>query len=311
MTRSLGALALALGLGLALAGGVRAYIPAADRVEGALAATNKASRRDRPLRLELTLSLDGGEPVARGELITHPQGLARLELRTARGLVERHVLQGSEHHASRAGRPVAEPRPFLPPLFLVQADSATTLRAALRSYGVWVDAIGLAPCGMRDCYVIGDPSRVPPAEDDTRPPAAVDEPSPSGEGDELKPMVVIEPDRPSGSPGQEAPRTRIWVDIETYDLLRIDFEDGISVKFGPLVSFDQIRFPQWIQIDDPRRGSARLDVERVAPVAAPAAAFGDSWLASPLLEGGDGDVSPEEAPPAASRPAPQGGSRKY
>ncbi|MGH0036107.1 MAG: hypothetical protein ACQGVK_13850 [Myxococcota bacterium] len=288
---------VATAAGLVLAAGAMAFVPSAERVERAIAETNSASRRNRPLRLELSLRLAGGEPVARGELVTHPQGLARLELRTARGLVERHVLQGTEHRASRNGGALADPRPFLPPLFLIQAETATTLRAALRSYGVWVDSIGLAPCGLRDCYVVGDPSKVPP-------------PWPGPEGAAATPAApetavgLSVPGAPDGPPlaasdgdaAAGAPRTRLWIDIETFDLLRIDFENGVSVRLGPPGQFEKIRFPQWIQIDDPQRGSARLDVSRVAPVAAPAAAFGDAWLFRPTSLAEDADDGAAQTP---------------
>ena len=78
-----------------------AFVPRADRVADAIARTNKADGRAQALRLELNLRIEDGEPVAKGELVTHPTGLARLELRGAGDLVERHVLQGSEHRASR------------------------------------------------------------------------------------------------------------------------------------------------------------------------------------------------------------------
>ncbi len=284
------------------AAAAQAFVPSAERVEGAIAETNSAALRNKPLRLELSLSISGGAPVARGELITHPQGLARIELRTAKGLVERHVLQGTEHRASRGGRPLGEPRPFLPPLFLLQAESATTLRAALRSYGVRVDAIGLAPCGARDCFVIGDPRRNvppwPPVEGPDAEPAA-EEADPGV--DQIEALTVIDP---MGEDGPTVPRTRIWVDNQTYELLRVDFEQGTSVRMGPPAVFEKIRFPKWIQIEDPTRGAARFEITRVAPVSAPAAAFGDAWLFSPT----DGDE--ESAGPASGGPsgAPRPGS---
>lgn len=286
---------------LLVAAAASAYVPPAERVEGAVAETNSAARRNKPLRLEVSLRLAGGDPVAKGELVTHPQGLARLELRTARGMVERHVLQGTEYRASRNGSAISEPRPFLPPLFLIQADSATTFRAALRSYGVWVDAIGLAPCGLRDCYVVGDPGKVPPPWSGESPESGAD----TSAADRLTDAPRLGAGADDGELGVGAPRTRLWIDIETYDVLRIDFDDGVSVRLGPPGQFDKIRFPQWIQIDDPRRGSALLEVQRVTPVAAPAAAFGNSWLLSPTPEGqepsGPGTAS---APTGPAGPKP-------
>ena len=56
--------------------------------------------------------------------------------RLIRFFVERHLLQGNEYSASRDGKLIVSPRPFLPPLFLLQAKSGASLRAALSSFGV-------------------------------------------------------------------------------------------------------------------------------------------------------------------------------
>jgi hypothetical protein len=248
-----------------------AYIPPADRVEAAVAANNQKESRNQALRIELSLRIGDGPKVAEGELVTHPNGLARLELRGAGGLVERHVLQGSEHIASRNGRLLDDPRDFLPPLFLLQADSGVTLRAALGTFGVRSDLIGLAPCGASDCFVVGDPSRVPPPPGSAAPAAA----SPAK--------------RERGDAGAE-PVARLWIDTVSYEVLRIDSARGVQVRLGPTADFEQVRFPSWIAIQEPGRSAARLDVLRVTPVNAPASAFGNAWLF------GDGAPAP---PPSA------------
>ncbi len=236
-----------------------AFVPRADRVADAIARTNKADGRAQALRLELNLRIEDGEPVAKGELVTHPTGLARLELRGAGDLVERHVLQGSEHRASRNGRVLDPPRAFLPPLFLLQTDSGVTLRAALAAFGVQADAIGLAPCGMSDCYILGDPSQIIP----TLP----------LEGE--PPIPLRDPDRRSRS-GDDLPK--IWVDTTSFEVLRVDSERGVRVQFGPPTQFEQVRFPSWIQIDEPGKRSVRFEILRATPVNAPASAFGEAWL---------------------------------
>ena len=156
---------------IALALPAQAFIPQADRVARAIAKQNKASGRTQALRLEVVMRDSGGEAIGRGSLVSHPSGLARLELRGAGGLVERHVLQGSEHLAARGGTRVPAPRAFLPPLFLLQSESRLALTTGLGELGGATASIGLSECGESDCYVIGDPARVPPAWE---PPAPVE-----------------------------------------------------------------------------------------------------------------------------------------
>jgi hypothetical protein len=67
--------------------------------------------------------------------------------------------------------------------------------------------------------------------------------------------------------------------METFDVVRIDRRDGVRFGFGPTREFeDGIRAPRWIAIEAPGQPMARLEVLRVAPANAPAAAFGDDWL---------------------------------
>lgn len=241
-----------------------AHIPAASRIVGAIAQANRASGRGQPLRLEVSLRIGDGSPVAMGELVTHPTGLARLELRGAHGLVERHLLQGTEHTASRNGRELEDPREFLPPLFLIQSDSALTLRTAFESFDVEVDAIGLAACGERDCYVVGDPSRVPPP------------PPPVGQGPAPLPERVRAEVR--GSSDRSGVLPKVWIDIVTYEVRRMDFAGGVRVKLGPVAVFDEIQVPSWLEIDQPEHRPVRLEILRATAVNAPAAAFSKGWL---------------------------------
>jgi hypothetical protein len=145
---------------LALA--AEAFIPRAERVIEAAAQRNLQAGRAQPLQVELVLRIEDSTPLGTGVLVTHPAGLARLELKSQGGAVERHILQGSEHFAMRDGVRVSEPRSFLPPLFLLQAGTDQDLRAGLERLGADPEAIRLAPCGEGDCFVVGNPSAAPP-----------------------------------------------------------------------------------------------------------------------------------------------------
>ena len=116
---------------LALALPVAAFVPKADRIAKATANANRAAARSQALQLDITLRVADREPIGSGKLVTHPTGLARLELRDAADRTERHLLLGTEHSASRNGRTLDRPRAFLPPLFFLQVDSPATLEQAL------------------------------------------------------------------------------------------------------------------------------------------------------------------------------------
>ncbi len=233
-------LALVLALGGAPAGAV---IPSPEKMSDAVAKTNREAGRAEPLLLDVSLRIGEGEPVASGVLATHPTGLARLELKSRRGFVERHLLQGEDYAASRDGRLIERPRPFLPPIFLLQATSGAALRAALSSFGVAGSVADLGLAGDHDCYVFGGRVR---GRDDRRVPS-------------------------------------VWVDLESYDVVRIDRGDGVRFRFGPSADFSGIRAPRWIGIEAPGQTPVRLEIEGVAPANAPAAAFGMDWLTAPPI----------------------------
>ena len=242
-----------------------AYVPSAEKIARAVARANQAAGRGEPLWADVTLrigdapdpspapaeegvpgadaSARAAEPVATGVLASHPTGLARLELRSRRGFVERHLLQGSEYRASRDGQVLSAPHPFLPPLFMLQAGSGEALQAALGSFGVSSAEVELGRIGDVDCYVLG--GRIPGRQDVFRGPAAL---------------------------------PALWIDMESLRVVRIDRVDGSRLNFGPEVSFENIRIPSWIEIQLPGGQNARLEIKRVARASAPAAAFGMDWL---------------------------------
>jgi hypothetical protein len=219
----------------------RAVIPSAPKIAKAVAAANKVAGRSEPVLLEVTLTIGDDPPAATGVLATHPTGLARLELRSHLGFVERHLLQGNAHSASRDGVMLVDPRHFLPPVFLLQATSGAALRVALASFGINSKETVLGRVGDFDCYVFG--GRLPRSleREDRRLPS-------------------------------------MWVDLESYEVVRIDGHDGVRYRFGPSQEFEGIRVPSWIAIEARDEPAARLDILRAVPANAPAAAFGMDWL---------------------------------
>jgi len=276
--------------------GVRAFIPKGDRIAEAAAEANKAGERAQALQLELTLRVAEREPIGTGVLVTHPTGLARLELRDAGQRVERHLLVGTEHTASRNGEPLASPRPFLPPLFLLQVDSPMTFRRALTDYRLDPDAVSLAPCGTRVCYVIGDPARVAPPPPEEEEQGEGLDPGEEARGEPFETAVDDEDVLADGEDletGSEPPRATLWIDTESFEIRRMLFSDGVAVDFGEFVDWDGVRFPDSITISEPLREPVRFDILAVTPVNAPAAEFRRAWL-----------IPPEGDPPR-SEPGPE------
>jgi hypothetical protein len=283
---------------LVLALPARSFIPQAERVEKATAEANKASGRAQALQLELTLRVAEREPTGTGVLVSHPTGLARLELRNVQGWIERHLLLGTDHTASRDGTEIESPRAFLPPVFLLQGDSTLALRSAMTSFGLDVEAIALAPCGEKVCYIVGDPARVPPppppseeelealakagmgaaeASGDLRPARGLR--LPAGEDEEAS--AASEPGETAvddASRGDSVHPPAIWIETEHFEIVRVDSRDGVTVELGPVILFGDVRFPSWLTVQEPGRDIVRLDFLQVVPVNAPAAVFKRSWL---------------------------------
>ncbi len=288
-----------------------AHVPRAERVINAVAESNVKGRRVRALRYRLKLHIGDGPPVAAGDLVTHPTGLARLELRASGGLIERHILLGDQHSAARNARLLVRPRAFLPPLFVLQSNSGAVLRAALKTLGIDRELVGLAPCGESDCYVIGDPTRA------VRRPlvrVVVDEDE-DVDGDlDGENEVVIEgvadeagskpepEDKPAKSreaseeqgPAEDQYFATLWVDTVKHQVRRIESRDGVRVVLGPYVSFEHLKAPLWWSIEEPGKRPVRFEVDSVVEVNAPAAAFSKTWLMAPVT--GPTPEEPAEEP---------------
>ncbi len=290
-----GRLAFASGLAALLAvSPVQAFVPQAERIANATTTANDAAARTQALQLDLTLRVAEREPIGTGKLVTHPTGLARLELRDARGRIERHLLLGTEHTASSNGDELDRPRAFLPPLFFLQVDSPATLQQALADYGLDVEAAALAPCGKRICYVLGDPSRVappPPTQEELVELRAAAEEA----GEPWPPKPEEEFVEPRGTDVPPGPVPAIWVDAQSFEIRRIDSRNGVTVNFGPVVAFGDVRFPESITIREPGRDAVRFDILGVTPVNASAAVFRKAWLLAPPVPAADGEKGPTGA----------------
>ncbi len=295
----------------------QAYIPPADRTLRAIAEVNRASGRNQAIQLELTMRIGENAPIASGQLISHPSGLARLELRGYNGRVDRYLLSGRELLGAKDGLAIDRPQPMLQPIFFLQPSSGVTLRAALDAFGVLSDSIGLATCGDQDCFVIGDPRLEAPLASSARGTAAF------ASGDSLEdpladPMAIYDlaateasgvapnglgagdlegPDLPIAI---EARLPRLWVDTEELQVRRIDRASGVFTIFGPFVSFDKLMVPAWFEIHEPGAAPIRFDVDRAVQVNAAPTAFSRKWLLTPVEppSQGTGLDSESEAPSA-------------
>lgn len=255
-------------------GEASALVPRADRVIDAIAQANRKGRRVGALRFKLNLHIGEGPPVAIGELVTHPTGLARLELRASGGLIERHILLGNQHSAARNARVLVRPREFLPPLFVLQSNSGTVLEAALATLGVDRDIVGLAPCGDYDCFVIGDPERAVARPLAWWPAKAAPEQQSDQEQGALDQLPIHE----SGPPD---PVASLWVDTDDYSVRQIESRSGAKIVLGPYVTFEKLSVPLWWSIEEPGKRVVRFEVEGVVEVNAAASAFSKAWLMTP------------------------------
>lgn len=292
-----------------------AHVPRAERVINAVAEANVAGGRVRALRYRLKLHIGDGPPVAVGDLVSHPTGLARLELRASGGLIERHILLGDQHSAARNARLLVRPRAFLPPLFVLQSNSGAVLRAALKTLGVDRELVGLAPCGEHDCYVIGDPTRAVRrpltrvvVEEETDVDLDGDSEGVEGVDDEVDPDPNSErADKPKKSretskeegPAPDQYFATLWVDTVNHRVRQIESRDGVRVVLGPYVSFEHLKAPLWWSIEEPGKRPVRFEVDGVIEVNAPAAEFSMTWLMAPVT-----GPTPETPPREASQEAP-------
>jgi hypothetical protein len=298
---------------LGFAASIGAFIPQADRMIKEIAKVNRASGRSKAIQLELTMQVGDAAPIASALLISHPSGLARLEIRGYRGRVDRYLLTGADLVGAKDGRRIERPQPMLQPFFLLQPSSEATLRAALETFGVESQWIGLAPCGEQDCFVIGDPrlaAPLPPPpspmtmeggdvlEDPLEAPGNLQ----TGQGtrgtawDDAAMPASEELDGPTLSLPEDGRIPRLWVDTKELQVRRIDRRSGLFVVFGPMVSFEKLKVPAWFEIHEPEAPIVRFNVDRAVAVNAPPQAFSQKWLLTPA------DPTESIVPPTPAHP---------
>lgn len=268
-----------------------AFVPKPERALAAVAQANLTSGRTQAIQLDLVMRIGDRDAIATGQLVSHPSGLARLELRGSGGRVDRYLLSGPELLAAKDGEALEHPQPMLQPIFLLQPSSQETLRVALESFGVDLRWIGVAPCGELDCYVFGDPELAVPELHGL--PGA-------GPVGELANDATTPPTAGRASRGAVA---RLWVDSETLQIQRIDREGGESLYLGPLVRFERLMVPAWLEVQEPGQPLIHFDVKRAVRVNANPQAFNPSWLYSPV-EPADPSTSAAPVPALASPSSP-------
>jgi hypothetical protein len=223
----------------------RAYFPSPPRIAAAVAEANREAGRPRVLEVGVALYRGSSEePVATGELLSAPGGLSRLELRSPRGDMERHLLRGKKLLASRDRSALDAPRPFLPPFFLLQAASGKALTASLLTLGVSAHEVALGYEGEHDCYVLG------------------------GRASSSRAAVL-------------SLRPALWVDQESLEPVRFDRGDGVRFRLGPSADFGSVRLPSWIEASDLHGFVGRLEVLGAREVSAAPESFHPGWLSAP------------------------------
>lgn len=298
-----GALAVALaGIAGIAPGEAAAFVPKPDRALAGVAQANASSGRTQAIQLDLVLRIGDRDAIATGQLVSHPSGLARLELRGASGRVDRYLLSGTELLAAKDGAPLPDPQPMLQPVFLLQPSSLETLRVALASFGIDTRWIGVAPCGELDCYVFGDPELAAPV---SRRPTIGDAAEAGdsqigglGEADDL--AALSEEDAFASAFAATGPVARLWVDTVSLQIQRIDRASGETLQLGPLVRFERLMVPAWLEIQEPGRDPIHFDVQRAVRVNATPQAFNPAWLyapVDPLAPGGRSEGVPAPAAP--------------
>jgi hypothetical protein len=294
--------AIGLVIFLGLAATASAFIPQVDRTMKEIAKVNRVSGRSKAIQLELTMQVGDAAPIASALLISHPSGLARLEIQGYRGRVDRYLLTGAELLGAKDGRRMDRPQPMLQPFFLLQPSSEATLRAALETFGIDSQWIGLAPCGEQDCFVIGDPRLAAPLpqppspamtddgdvlEDPLEAPGTLETREMDGElGSDDASLIggiagSLELTGPILSFPEDGRIARLWVDTKELQVRRIDRRSGLFVVFGPMISFDKLKVPAWFEIHEPEAQIVRFEVDRAVAVNAPPQAFSQKWLLAP------------------------------
>ena len=210
--------------------GAAAWVPVAATLGGEVARVNRSAGRSHSLILSVALRGEGDRSIGNGELATDPRGLARLELRSSGGRVERHLLRGGEHLAASGDSLLSQPWPVLPPLFFLQVGSGDRLLSGLVSLGGSVEETVLGRHEDAVCYVLGGRDLAPAAN------ASASE---------------------FGSAGRKA---AVWIERDSFRIVRIDRLDGTRYLLGPERDVGGTRLPGSIRIERPGVPPVQLEI---------------------------------------------------
>jgi hypothetical protein len=79
--------------------------------------------------------------------------------------------------------------------------------------------------------------------------------------------------------GSKAPgAASVWLDMESFDVVRVDLSGGIRYRLGPIRPFEGVLLPEWVEVWEPGEPAARLEVRRAAKSPAGPEAFAPTWL---------------------------------
>jgi hypothetical protein len=79
--------------------------------------------------------------------------------------------------------------------------------------------------------------------------------------------------------GGKAPgAAAVWIDMESFDVVRIDLAAGTRYRLGPFRPFEGVLLPEWMEVAAPGEPAVRLEVRSATPAAAGPEAFAPAWL---------------------------------
>lgn len=225
----------------------QAYVPSAQRLTRGMAEANRAARRNQSLQLSFSLhQIDGAQDriLGKGEILSNPSGMSRLELRLGDGRVERHLLRGGQYLVNREGEKVSDPNPYLLPIPLLQAGNEETLRYVFRSLKVPVESSVLTRVDGEDAFFLGNQA---------------------GPGRSLELAG-------SGESGA------IWLAVQDLYPLKLRLGQGSVFFVGPERKWGKTRSPSYFDLVAQDGIKYRILIEKVDSVPAPAKMFNTDWL---------------------------------
>jgi hypothetical protein len=182
--------------------------------------------------------------LGKGEILANPSGLSRLEVRLARGSLERHLLRGNQYLVSRDGRRVSNPNPYLLPISVLQAGNEETLQYVFRSLKVLPENSALMRVDGEEAYFLGKRSN-----------------------EELS-VNLAESEETGG----------LWLAVEGLYPLKMRLGQGSVYFLGQELNWGKIRLPSYIDLEATEGIRYRIKIENAESVDAPAQIFSADWL---------------------------------